>query len=222
MICINTIINPADLASINSLIDDKNNQDGILTAGKTARKVKNNIQQFSGDALGFAEKIIRQAFDNSVIIQNYVFPKAYTKMRLIRYQNGMYYGKHVDNVVQNNIRTDISFSVFLSDPKDYDGGYLRIHAQGTLHDVKLPAGSVILYPSDTLHEITPVTKGERCVIVGWIQSTVRDTQIRNILSDLANVNDELSNIHDNSDTYTSIQEKTIHSFNRLYRLHCDV
>jgi PKHD-type hydroxylase len=142
-------------------------------------------------------------------------------MRIIRYLETMYYGKHVDNVIHNGIRTDISFTVFLSSPQDYDGGYLRIHHQGTMHDVKLPAGSIILYPSDSLHEITPVTRGERCVVVGWIQSYVKDTTIRNILYDLAEVRDTLCTTTPNMQPPTIIQEKIIHSFNRLYRLHCE-
>jgi PKHD-type hydroxylase len=225
MICINSIINPADLASINFLIDDKNNQDGTLTAGSQAKLVKNNIQQFDGDALIFSEKTLRHFFDTSPIIQNYVFPKAYAKMRLVRYFEGMYYGKHVDNVIQNKMRTDMSFTVFLSPPQDYDGGILRIHQQNSFQDIKLPEGAIILYPSDSLHEITPVTRGERRVIVGWIQSYVKDTAIRNILYDLSCAKDALSQAQEQAQnlpqTPCPIQEKIMHSFNRLYRLYCE-
>jgi PKHD-type hydroxylase len=217
MICISDTINSADLASINFLIDDKNNQDGGMTAGLVARKIKHNIQQFSGDALVYAENIIKKYCDTSPIIQNYAFPKFYTPMRIIRYKKNMYYGKHVDNVMQSGIRTDISFTVFLSPPESYDGGYLRIHQEHTMQDIKLPAGAMVLYPSDSLHEITPVTSGERIVLVGWIQSHVPNIAIRNILSDLANVQDMLAT--DNHDK-PYIQEKIIHSFNRLYRMNC--
>jgi PKHD-type hydroxylase len=225
MICISDTINLADLASINFLIDDKNNQAGSLTAGITARTVKHNMQQFSGEALHYAEKIIRHFCDKNALIQNYALPKAYTPMRLIRYQEGMYYGKHVDNVIQHNatqgsIRTDISFTVFLSPPESYDGGYLRIHNHQNSHDIKLPAGAMVLYPSDSLHEITPVLSGERVVLVGWIQSYVKDKKIRDILCDLAQSCNMLQ--LSKSETHYDIHEKVMHSFNRLYRLYCDV
>ncbi len=219
MICISDTINAADLASINFLIDDKNNQDGALTAGSTAQKVKYNIQQFSGDALHYAENIVKNYCNKNALIQNYAFPKTYTPMRLIRYKEGMYYGKHVDNVIQGAIRTDISFTVFLSPPESYEGGYLRIHNHHNSHDIKLPAGAMVLYPSDSLHEITPVLSGERVVLVGWIQSYVKDTKIRDILSDLAQSSDMLLPL--STETHHAIHEKVMHSFNRLYRLYCD-
>jgi PKHD-type hydroxylase len=218
MICISDTINSADLASINFLIDDKNNQDGSLTAGVVAKKVKHNIQQFSGDALQYAENLIQKYCNTSSLIQNYAFPKIYSPMRLIRYQKGMYYGKHVDNVLQNNMRTDISFTVFLSPPESYEGGYLRIHKHDSIQDVKLPAGAMILYPSDSLHEITPVTSGERLVLVGWIQSYIRNPDIRSILFDIANARDTLSYQENNQVTH----EQIMSSFNRLFRMHCDI
>lgn len=220
MICISDTINLADLASINFLIDDKNNQDGSLTAGITARTVKHNIQQFSGDALQYAEKIIKNYCNHNALIQNYAFPKIYTPMRLIRYKQGMYYGKHVDNVLQGGIRTDISFTVFLSPPDSYEGGYLRIHNHQNIQDIKLPAGAMVLYPSDSLHEITPVLSGERIVLVGWIQSYIQDRQIRDILCDLVQSCDMLQPL--TTETHLVIHEKIMHSFNRLYRLYCEV
>lgn len=220
MICISNTINSADLASINFLIDDKNNQDGSLTAGVTARKVKNNIQQFSGEALQYAENIIKNYCDKAALVQHYAFPKTYTPMRIIRYKEGMYYGKHIDNVIQNGIRTDISFTVFLSPPESYEGGHLRLHNHHHIHDIKLPAGSMVLYPSDSLHEITPVLSGERLVVVGWIQSHIANPKIRDILYDLANARDMAASV--DTETCTAIHEKIMHSFNRLYRLHCDV
>ena len=219
MICISDTINSADLASINFLIDNKNDQDGIVTAVIAARKIKHNIQQFSGDALLYAENIVKKYCDTSALIQNYAFPKSYTPMRIIRYKKNMYYGKHFDNVLQSGIITDISFTVFLSPPESYEGGFLRIHQDHTIKDIKLPAGSMVLYPADSLHEITPVTLGERTVLVGWIQSYVPNIAIRNILFDLANVRDMLQ--PENCNT-PYIQEKITHSFNRLYRLHCVV
>jgi PKHD-type hydroxylase len=218
MICISDTINQADLASINFLIDDKNNQDGRITAGHSAKKVKHNLQQFSGEALNYAENLIKKFCHHSPIVQNYAFPKAYSAMRIIRYQEGMYYGKHIDNVLNGTIRTDISFTVFLSEPDNYQGGILRLYNNNHATDIKLPAGSMVLYPSDSLHEITPVTSGERVVLVGWIQSTIQDPLMRAILSDLANAR----NIMQETDTEMIAYEKIMHAFNRLYRLNACV
>jgi PKHD-type hydroxylase len=136
----------------------------------------------------------------------------------------MYYGKHVDNVIQGAIRTDIAFTVFLSPPESYEGGYLRIHNHQNTQDIKLPAGAMVLYPSDSLHEITPVLSGERIVLVGWIQSYVKDIKIRDILCDLAQSSDMLqqSETETETETHHAIHEKVMHSFNRLYRLYCEV
>lgn len=217
MICISHSISEADLASIISLINDENNQDGALTAGYDAQKIKNNIQQFSGEALAYAQNIVTDFFNRSAIIQNYAFPIKYSALRLIRYQAGMYYGKHCDNVIQNNMRTDISFTIFLSDPKDYEGGDLRIYNYNNFQDIKLEAGSMVLYPSHSLHEITPVTAGERLVLVGWIQSTIQDPQIRDILYGMATLRDQLQKYQN-----TELHQKAIHNFNRLYRLYAQV
>ncbi|MFT6071972.1 MAG: PKHD-type hydroxylase [Alphaproteobacteria bacterium] len=217
MICISNIISAADLASINALIDTQNDQDGLLTtgqiSGQVSRDIKNNRQQFDGDALKYAEGLILKACYENPIIKNAIFAKHFTPMRIIRYGKGMYYGKHIDNVINSSVRTDISFTVFLSDPQDYEGGVLRLYNNAHSQDVKLPAGSIILYPSDKIHEITPVISGERNVVVGWIQSTIRNQAIRDILSDMAFVRDGLT-----EDTQSDIYQKAMHSFNRLYRL----
>lgn len=205
------------MASIISLISDKNDQNGAITAGCFAKTVKNNVQQFSGDALEYAQSCVMRFFESAPLIQNYAFPCKYSPMRIIRYKEGMHYGKHCDNVINSGIRTDISFTVFLSDPKEYEGGYLRIYDNIHFQDVKLEAGSIILYPSDSLHEITPVTSGERIVLVGWLQSTIKDKYMRHILSDMAQLRDQLF-----EQGLLELHEKAMHSFNRLYRLHCDL
>jgi PKHD-type hydroxylase len=106
------------------------------------------------------------------------------------------YGTHVDNVLMGSgdtrIRTDISFTLFLSDPQDYDGGELTIDWAGMVHSMKLDAGSLLLYPSTSLHRVEMVTRGERMVCVGWVESQVRTAEQREILFDLDNLRANLS------------------------------
>ena len=86
----------------------------------------------------------------------------------------MNYGSHVDDALMHGMRTDVSFTLFLSDPDSYDGGALVIESPAGEDDVKLPAGSLVAYPSTTLHRVAPVTRGARLAAVGWVRSFVRD------------------------------------------------
>ena len=98
---------------------------------------------------------------------------------------------HVDNALMaqgtEKIRTDLSFTLFLSDPESYEGGELTIDWAGMTQSIKLPAGSLVLYPSTTLHRVETVTSGERIVCVGWIESQIRTTEQREVLFDIANL-----------------------------------
>ena len=103
----------------------------------------------------------------------------------------MEYGSHVDNAImwgQTALRSDIALTVFLTDPKDYDGGELMIEdSTFGVHRVKLPAGEGFLYPANTLHRVAPVTRGHRDAAVTWIQSLVRGVEQRRILFDLERI-----------------------------------
>ena len=101
-------------------------------------------------------------------------PKTITPLILSRYEQGMNYGSHVDDALMHGVRTDVSFTLFLSDPDSYDGGALVIESPAGEDDVKLKAGSLVAYPSTTLHRVAPVTRGARLAAVGWVRSFVRD------------------------------------------------
>mgnify|MGYP002140250797 CR=1 FL=1 len=106
-----------------------------------------------------------------------------------RYEGGGTYGNHVDNAVRvlpdgTRVRTDVSATLFLSDPDDYDGGELTIDDTYGTHTVKLPAGDLVIYPSTSLHRVTPVTRGARIACVFWVQSLIRDDAQRTLLLDL--------------------------------------
>ena len=113
-----------------------------------------------------------------------VRPKALTSVMFSRYETGMDYGSHVDDALMDGMRTDVSFTLFLSDPESYDGGELVIESASGEDAVKLAAGSLVAYPSTTLHHVAPITRGVRLAAVGWARSFVRDGAQREMLFDL--------------------------------------
>ena len=113
-------------------------------------------------------------------------PKDFVNMLASRYQPGMAYGTHVDNALMGGVRTDLSFTLFLKEPDSYEGGALVIEGNDGESEIKLPAGSLVLYPTTTLHHVSEVTSGERLAIVGWVRSYVRSHENRETLFDLEN------------------------------------
>jgi PKHD-type hydroxylase len=101
-----------------------------------------------------------------------------------RYEGGMHYGSHVDDALMQGMRTDVSFTLFLSEPESYDGGELVIESASGEDAVKLDAGSLLAYPSTTLHHVAAVTRGVRLAAVGWARSFIRDGAQRELLFDL--------------------------------------
>jgi PKHD-type hydroxylase len=121
----------------------------------------------------------------SAALPKYILPPLFN-----RYDSGGYYGNHVDNAIQRdsyrqaNVRTDVSITVFISADNDYEGGELIVEDTYGVHEVKLPAGDAIIYPSTSLHRVEPVTKGTRLAAVTWAQSMVRDGWQRSMLFNL--------------------------------------
>ena len=159
--------------------------DGRATAGWHAKLVKNNLQATGGDrAVSALRETLAAAIGGNALFRLAARPKVLTPIILSRYEPGMEYGSHVDDALMNGIRTDVSFTLFLSDPDSYDGGALVIESSGGEDDIKLPAGSLVAYPSTTLHRVQPVTKGARLAAVGWARSFIRDPARRELLFDL--------------------------------------
>lgn len=130
------------------------------------------------------------------LIQAAARPKAIIRLLLSRYDEGMHYGNHVDDAMMDGQRTDLSFTVFLSDPESYDGGELVVDEPATERPFKLAAGAMLLYPSNTLHQVMPVTRGQRLVLVGWIRSLIREPAQRELLFDLERSIAQLRNAPD--------------------------
>lgn len=167
-------------------------QDGRTTAGATAKAVKDNQQAVMQDEAGQA---LRQTL-LPVITQNPVLlsaarPRRFSHFMVSKTANGGCYGSHVDNAMMGagdaRMRSDLSFTLFLSPRESYEGGELVIHGAGTSQEVPGEMGQLVLYPSTSIHEVRPVTSGERHVCVGWIESLIADGAQREMLFDLDNV-----------------------------------
>lgn len=180
------VLDAAEVSSALEALSGARFVDGRVTAGWSARLVKNNLQVPSQSDRTIAE--LRDTI-TAKIMGNQVFrlavrPKALTPLILSRYEPGMAYGTHIDDAYMHDMRTDVSFTLFLSDPATYDGGELVIETTGGEEDIRLPAGSLVAYPSTTLHRVAPVTRGARLAAVGWARSLIRDGAKRELLFDL--------------------------------------
>lgn len=186
ILCIGNILTPEELELIVTKVKAADFVDGQATAGWHARLVKHNTQlPASSPVLVTVREVISAALARHGLFQM-VRPHTIRPVTLSRYQVGMRYGSHIDDVVMQNptMRSDVSMTLFLSDPATYDGGELVIESTQGEAVFKLPAGSAIVYPSSTLHRVEEVTRGERLAAVTWIQSLVRDAGQREILFDL--------------------------------------
>ena len=131
-----------------------------------------------------------------------------------RYEAGMEYGLHADSAYINGLRTDVSFTLFLDDPASYQGGELVIHTSNQQYTFKLPAGSMVMYPSGALHRVTPVSYGIRNAVVGWVQSHIADAHKREIIARLNHVPRILSK----DEQYTELATQTGQCIQDLLRM----
>ena len=182
------IFSPDELSQITKVLSQAEFVDGKLTAGWHAKLVKNNQQIKTGTSQKELKKRVDRALIKNALFQSAVRPKSIHSLLFSRYEEGMSYNTHVDNALMGGssgwYRSDVSFTLFLNEPQDYQGGELVIEGVQEEQSYKLEAGSAILYPSTTLHRVNPVTKGRRLVVVGWVQSLIRDAGNREILFDL--------------------------------------
>jgi PKHD-type hydroxylase len=162
--------------------------DGADTAQGAARAVKNNLQGRTDapEVAGVLAKASAAVLENRVVTAA-ALPDRLARIMVSRYKAGMGYGPHVDAPYVDGVRTDVSFTLFLSEPADYDGGALVIDAAGSVDRIRLGAGSLVLYPATSVHRVEPVVAGERLAVVGWIKSRVRSAEKRALLFDLAAV-----------------------------------
>ncbi|MEM7675104.1 MAG: Fe2+-dependent dioxygenase [Myxococcota bacterium] len=170
---------------VEALQDERLFEDGASTAGGAARAVKNNEQaRPTEDIVRGATKLLKKALLKNSDFKATALPKEIIRLSFSRYIKGMQYGAHVDDAFIGGLRTDLSFTLFLSEPDSYGGGELVIQRYDGDEKIKLPKGSLYLYPSDTLHRVAPVEFGTRLAAVGWVHSRVRADEQRTVLFDL--------------------------------------
>ena len=165
--------------------------DGRITAGHQSARAKNNLQL--REDLEEAKQlgnVILAALERNPLFMSAALPLKVFPPLFNRYEGGQSFGNHVDNAIRqvpgtpHRVRTDVSATLFFSNPDEYDGGELVVEDTYGLHAVKLPAGHLILYPASSVHHVRPVTRGVRLASFFWIQSMVRDDSERTILFDL--------------------------------------
>ena len=160
-------------------------EDGKKTAGTHASKVKNNLQldRDSETSKKFSH-LIRKKILSNPLIKSFALPKIIHGMMFTKSLNNMQYGRHIDNPFMSTGRSDMSFTISLTDKSNYQGGELIIEEMNSENRFKLNAGEIIIYPSTYLHSVKEVKNGERLVCVGWIESYVKSIEEREYLFDL--------------------------------------
>ena len=215
MVHIPRVLSPEQVAECRQLLQQAQWIDGKATAGFQSAMTKDNMQlpQDSVQARQMGELILQALSRNPLFISaalpSKVFPPLFNC-----YQGGQSFGLHVDNAVREvpatgeRIRTDLSATLFFTSPDEYDGGELLVEDTYGAHSVKLPAGDMILYPSTSLHRVSPVTRGARVCSFFWLQSMVRDDGQRSLLFDLDSsiqqLNRELGAGHSSSVQLTGV------------------
>jgi PKHD-type hydroxylase len=191
LIPIEGVLSKAEVGEFRARLDRAEWQDGLKTAGTLARSVKRNLQLEDGaePATSLGNHILRKLASNTAFISA-ALPSRIFPPKFNRYQDGGTYGAHVDSALMQvpgtgvTVRSDLSATLFLSDPEEYEGGELEIEGPFGIQAVKLEAGDMVLYPSSSLHRVTPVTRGARIAAFFWIQSHVADEGARTLLFDL--------------------------------------
>ena len=184
MILIEDIFDRHGLVALREAVAALPFEDGAKSVGRLARQVKRNAQAAPGPARDAVLARVEAALLNHPVFASAAQPKGIARILISRYGIGQAYGAHVDDALMQGARTDLSFTLALTPPDAYEGGALVIEDRVESRGFRLKAGELILYPSDTLHEVQPVTSGERVAIVGWVTSWIRSPAQRDVLFDL--------------------------------------
>ncbi len=196
LLTIPSVLTPEEIQVAQDLLAKGRFVDGKLSAGQEAVRVKNNTELQAQDALMTPlNNLVMGKLVRHPVYQSAALPAGIAAPFYARYTEGMRYGNHVDDPVMGpanqRYRSDISITVFLNAPEDYDGGELVIVSNFGEQSVKLNAGDAVMYPSSSTHRVNEVTRGERLVAVTWCQSMVRDAAQRELLYNLSLARDAL-------------------------------
>lgn len=193
LVCVPNVLDAAQLVSLRERLDRANEAwvDGRVTAGYQGAPVKFNQQVDERSEVALAcQRIVVPALERctlfiSAVLPNFIYPPMFN-----RYSQGMKFGDHVDGSLRihpldgRKIRTDVSATLFLTNPADYDGGELQIEDTYGRHSVKLPAGDMVVYPASSLHQVAPITRGVRTSCFFWVQSLIRSDSQRALLYEM--------------------------------------
>lgn len=193
LVCIPRVLDANALAAVRALLDAAGDAwiDGRVTAGHQGAPVKFNQQIDERAEVAYAcQDIVAAALERNPIFISAALPNLLYPPMFNRYSQGMTFGLHVDGGVRihphtgRKLRTDLSATLFLSDPESYDGGELQMEDTHGMQSVKLAAGDLVVYPATSVHQVTPITRGMRVACFFWVQSLVRDAGDRALLFDM--------------------------------------
>ncbi|MCP3138130.1 Fe2+-dependent dioxygenase [Pyxidicoccus xibeiensis] len=191
MLHIPSVLTAEQVAHCRTVMERASWTDGRVTSGYQSAQVKKNLQlPDDGPAARELGDLVLSGLERSAMFISAALPQRVFPPLFNRYEPGMTFGSHVDSAIRPvtgtplRVRTDVSATLFLSEPDSYDGGELVVEDTYGSHSVKLPAGDLIIYPASSLHHVTPVTRGVRLASFFWVQSMVRDVSRRAMLFDM--------------------------------------
>ncbi|MEG3838621.1 Fe2+-dependent dioxygenase [Microcoleus sp. herbarium14] len=216
------ILEPDEVETIISFLSQHELIDGKISAGYSAKFVKENLQlsKETGNK-NYIDTIVIEGLNRNESVRKAIFPLKIAPPIFSKYESGMHYGNHVDNPLisrEPRLRTDVSLTIFLSDPNSYDGGELTVDMGAGTLQFKLPCGDAIVYPTSNIHRVEPVTRGTRLAAVTWIQSAVRNSSHREILYETNLVRVSLINSSPNSQESILISK----TYSNLVRMWADI
>jgi len=181
------LVNQTEIASLRAIAGEGGFGSGKASTGKHLKGAKDNLEVIDSAAQARVREIVQGAMARSSRVSDTILPKYITSPIMSLYKEGMHYGRHLDLAMaqQNRLRSDLSMTLFLSDLESYAGGELEIDSDYGRQRIRLPPGHAVFYPTLFPHEVKPVTRGERLACVLWVQSVVRQSEQRRVLSDLA-------------------------------------
>lgn len=217
------VLNAEEIHVAQDLVSRGQFVDGKLSAGLEAKTVKNNLEfQTSSELLTPLNNLVMGKLVQNPTYLAASFPKQITTPIYAKYTKGMAYGSHIDDPIMGpagqRYRSDISITIFLNAPDQYEGGELVVQTHYGEQSIKLNAGDAVLYPSSSTHRVTEVTSGERMVAVTWLQSMIRDAAQRELLYNLHLAREALLASQPNSET----TERVSNSYVNLVRMWSEV
>ena len=225
LLTIPQVLNPHEVRRLRQLIDAADWADGKITAGTQSAQEKRN-RQLPEDApvAAQARALVLAGLSRSGLFFTAALPQKVYPPLFNRYEPGMDFGSHIDNSVRTfaatgqHVRTDISATLFLSAPEDYDGGELVVEDTYGAHSVKLAAGDMVLYPGTSVHHVRPVSRGARVGSFFWVQSMIRDDVKRALLFDMDGAISSMRRAHGDTPPVVALTG----SYHNLIRMWADV